>query len=730
MRLKITTISLLLLLSTPLFAQSLEGGAVIAPSRSALTFAQAFKLRAETSSEAGLPLLRACVADNNFGLRDYAQFELAKTFFDDGNYRSAVPEFKAFISAFPDSLLLPQAKLALGKSYFNLKNYQKAISTFSNLVADKPDSEVAPEAKYLVGRAYEQQKQWSAAYLAYQETDLNYPLSFFGRQSRLSSAELKKKHKKNLPRLKATAKALYKQGMSYFADNDYENASNVFNRLAREFPKSKYVGEAMLMLGRAEMQTGNPAAISDLERASEGPPNLAGRATYYLGLTYGRRGNYDRAIKTLAKVPARYPDSDLCSDAVYWSAYFKESSGDLNGALRSYYDVINNYPGSQSVPAAIWRIGKTYYWNSDFKNAATYLNLAQNYPAGEDTPRCAFFEAKAQERLGNRAAALDIYDKLIKRFDHSYYAYRAKEKLKGAGHALNEPATFDGEEFSQALNNLDENDQTGLAAVMEIWEQTKVNPTQLASSQEVQAHLAKYKELMSLGVTEYAADEAKYLVNLTSDVERDSAQIRLGEMLIRSGEYKTPIRFADRKVKDAIVAGKSSTLPKKIWQLAYPKGYWSNVAAKADSFGLDPYLVLAVIREESRFNPRAVSHSGARGLMQIMPRTGRVIAKDLDKTGFRTRKLFTPALNIEMGTYYLSNLVKNFKGNVYLSLAGYNGGPNKIKKYVKSWYNDNLGLVDTDEFIESIPGRETRLYVQKVMGSYFEYKRLYGRKNG
>ena len=641
-----------------------------------------------------------------------------------------MPELKTFVSSFPDSLLLAQANLTLGKSYFNLKNYPKAIRAFSDLVNHDPGSEAAPEANYLVGRAYEQQKKWPEAYLAYQATDLNYPLSFFGRQSRLGVAELKKKHKKKLPKFKATAKALYKQGLSYFDDNDYENASNIFNRLAREFPKSKYVGEALLMLGRAEMQTGNPAAISALERATEGAPNLAGRATYYLGLTYGRRGNYERAIAALEKMANHYPDSELADDAIYWSAYFKEQNGDLNGALLSYYDLINKYPNSQSAPAAIWRIGKTYYWNSDFKNAATYLHIAQNYPPGEDSPRCAFFEAKAQERLGNQAAALDIYGKLVKRFDHSYYAYRAKDKLKSKGLALNEPATFDNEEFSLALNNLDEKDQEGLAAVMEIWEQTKVSPDQLEGSQEVQAHLAKYKELMSLGVTEYAADEARYLVNLTSDSEKDSAQTKLGEMLIRSGEYKTPIKFADRKVRDAIVAGKAAALPKKIWQLAYPKGYWANVAAKAGAFGVDPYLVLAVIREESRFNPRAVSHSGARGLMQIMPRTGRAIALDLDKSGFRTRKLFTPALNIEMGSYYLSNLVKNFQGNVYLSLAGYNGGPNKIKKYVKSWYNDNLSSVDIDEFIESIPGRETRLYVQKVMGSYFEYKRLYGRKNG
>jgi soluble lytic murein transglycosylase len=114
--------------------------------------------------------------------------------------------------------------------------------------------------------------------------------------------------------------------------------------------------------------------------------------------------------------------------------------------------------------------------------------------------------------------------------------------------------------------------------------------------------------------------------------------------------------------------------------------------------------------------------------MQIMPKTGRGIAKDLKLSRYRTKKLYEPATNIQMGTYYLSSLIKNFSNNYYLALAGYNGGPNKIKRYVNSWYNGDLGTVDIDEFVESLPSRETRLYVQKVMNSYFEYKRLYERK--
>lgn len=694
----------------------------------AADFINGLQARREGSIEAAVSLFRQAAEKKDFVLSDYAQFEIGETFYSTGEYSLAIPEYYELVTQYHRSILLPRANLLLGKSYFNLKNYDRAIKTFKYLVNKHPAAEEAMEARYLIARALEKEGKWKEAYLAYEEVNLYHPLSYFGKKSRLTILELKKKHKKNLPRFKATAAALFKKGMAYFEQDDFEMAANIFYRLAREFPRSKYVGEAWLMLGRAEMQADKPSAISDLERATRGPSSLAGRAHYYLGLAYGRRGDFDSAIASLKRVIDNYPDSGLADDAAYWIAYYKETNGDSEGALADYYKLVNNYPYSKSVPAAIWRMGKIYYWHSDFKNAAANLHLAQLYPPGEDSPRCYFFEAKALERLGNRAAALEVYNKLIARFDHTYYAYRAREKLSGLGTSALNHAAFGDEDFGQALNEVDGSDQEKLAAIMEIWEQSNSEALRSESSEEALAHLSKYKELMGLGLADYAADEARYLVNITSDVEKDSAQTKLGEMLVSSGEYRRPIRFADRKVKSAVLAGKPQAVPKRVWQLAYPKGYWKHVEQKADQFGLNPYLVLAVIREESRFNPKATSRSYARGLMQIIPGTGRAIAKDLDVSDYRTRRLYEVALNLEMGSYYLSNLVKNFSNNVYLALAGYNGGPNRIKRYVKSWYNDNLETVDIDEFVESIPSRETRLYVQKVMGSYFEYKRLYERK--
>jgi soluble lytic murein transglycosylase len=690
-------------------------------------FSGALRARQAGSLEAALSLFREVTQKEDFSLSDYAQFEIGESYFANRQYLAAMAEYSKVISLHPQSILLARANLMVGKSQLNLKNFSLAIKTLRQLIKKYPAAREASEARFLIAQTFESQKKWQAAYLAYRETDFYHPLSPFGKKARLALKDLKRKHKTivaKLPRFKASAPDLFKNGMSYFDDGDFEMAANVFSLLAREYPRSKYIGKAWLMLGRAQLQQNSfSSAISDLERAAA----FDGRAHYYLGLAYGRRGFFDRAISALGKVPE---DSGLADEAAYWIGYYHELKGDQNAALQSYYQLIKTYPYSSSVSAAIWRMGRIYYWNNEFKNAATYLHLAQLYPTGEDSARCYFFEAKALERLGNRLGALAVYKKLRERFDHTYYAYRAQEKLDGNGIYSFSLTPFSGNDFSEALDELDGKDPEGLAAIMEIWEQTNGENLPAQDSHPAQAHLIKYKELMNLGLSGYAADEARYLVGLTSEEEKDFLQTRLGETLAQLGNYRAPLRFADRKVRAALLAGKPQSLSKKIWQLAYPRGYWKNICEKAGRFGLDPYLVLAVIREESRFNPKATSRSSARGLMQIMPRTGKGIARELKNRRYYTQHLYRPALNIEMGTYYLSNLIKNFGNNFYLALAGYNGGPNRIKKYVKNWYDGDLKLVDIDEFVESIPNRETRLYVQKVMGSYFEYKRLYDRKRG
>jgi soluble lytic murein transglycosylase len=155
-------------------------------------------------------------------------------------------------------------------------------------------------------------------------------------------------------------------------------------------------------------------------------------------------------------------------------------------------------------------------------------------------------------------------------------------------------------------------------------------------------------------------------------------------------------------------------------RMMYPLPFWDSIVSRARAHRLDPLLVAAVIQQESSFDPRAVSRSGARGLMQLMPGTGRQIARKR-RVPYRLALLYEPDKNIEFGTDYLAGMLERFGGRVELALAAYNGGPNRAAR----WWRE-LGSEDVEIFVDDIPLGETRRYVKRVTMHYERYRRLYG----
>jgi soluble lytic murein transglycosylase len=153
----------------------------------------------------------------------------------------------------------------------------------------------------------------------------------------------------------------------------------------------------------------------------------------------------------------------------------------------------------------------------------------------------------------------------------------------------------------------------------------------------------------------------------------------------------------------------------------YPLPYQEVVFNAAEQYEVDPYLVYAVMRAESKYLVHATSPKGARGLMQIMPETGSWIAGKLRVKDFTFSMLYEPEVNIEFGTWYLSSLKEEFDGNPVLILASYNGGRGNVKQW-KQQYNWSADFSDAQQ----IPFIETRNYVKKVLNNYDAYKRLYG----
>jgi soluble lytic murein transglycosylase len=152
----------------------------------------------------------------------------------------------------------------------------------------------------------------------------------------------------------------------------------------------------------------------------------------------------------------------------------------------------------------------------------------------------------------------------------------------------------------------------------------------------------------------------------------------------------------------------------------FPLAYWDSIKRYSAQRDLDPYVVAALIAQESTFDPQIRSVANAWGLMQIVPTTGRRLARAVGVRRFSIATLTNPDINIRMGTLYFSDLVRQF-GGTYYALASYNAGENRVIK----WKSERQGL-DEDEFIDDIPFPETQNYVKRILGTAEDYRRLYG----
>jgi soluble lytic murein transglycosylase len=190
-------------------------------------------------------------------------------------------------------------------------------------------------------------------------------------------------------------------------------------------------------------------------------------------------------------------------------------------------------------------------------------------------------------------------------------------------------------------------------------------------------------------------------------------------LLNRTGELRPAINLMRRAYPQFLAAG-GEAMPAEVLSVIFPLQYWSLVSKHAAAHKLDPYLVTALIAQESTFDKDIVSSARAVGLMQIMPTTGRRWARRLGIRNFSTRRLTVAETNMRIGTAYFADLIKQF-GTEYAALAAYNAGESRVVR----WQRERPGM-PREEFIDDIPFPETQNYVRRILGTAEDYRRLYG----
>jgi soluble lytic murein transglycosylase len=230
-------------------------------------------------------------------------------------------------------------------------------------------------------------------------------------------------------------------------------------------------------------------------------------------------------------------------------------------------------------------------------------------------------------------------------------------------------------------------------------------------------HLQKAKLLGNGGLVDFAVRE---LQAAAADDPGSWAPAETAQLFTDTGHYDRAIETMKHSVP-SYFAVDIPMLPRPYWEALFPRPYWPDLKKYSLANQLDPYLVASLIRQESEFNPLAVSRANAVGLMQLLPKTGKLVAHQESLKRYNPSELFTPTVNLQLGTRYFRGMVDKFGGSFEHALAAYNAGSDRVE----DWMGQGP-YRDSPEFVESIPFTETREYVQAIMRNANVYRQLYG----
>lgn len=373
--------------------------------------------------------------------------------------------------------------------------------------------------------------------------------------------------------------------------------------------------------------------------------------------------NYDRAIDMFREAQQRFQTSTRASYANWKAAWLTYRQGRTENAKRDFENQVSWYPDRAEVPAAL-------YWR-----------------------------ARIAEDEHDYAVARAWYTKLGDRFHNYYYGYLGRERLAKLPPASTDVALTQ----DLTLTQIPELKQAGAEAL------ALEPPPNLLRAE-------KSRLLVNAGLNEFAIRE------LQAEQGGQGARwatLQIARIYQESGQNSRAIQFLKRSLP-GYYSVDISALPRPYWEILFPRPYWTDLQRQSLANSLDPYLVASLIRQESEFNPGAVSHANAYGLMQLLPQVGKGEAKAAHIKHFSTSSLLVPNLNIQLGTHFFKEMVTQYNGQVEYALAAYNAGSNRVDDWLQSGH-----YRDVPEFVESIPFTETREYVQAIVRNARVYQRLY-----
>ncbi len=620
-------------------------------------------------------------------LDDYVAYFLAVAQNGSDQPADAVASLRDFATRFSDSIFLRDAALVQAGALVALARPKEAVA-----VLEERRQPPRPDIELELSRAYLRAGDTKQAAGALRRVYYAMPLSSEADDARALLATIPEAAPASFAERKLRADVLLQARRN-------RDAATEYRALLGDTPAEERAA-VEVALGVALYRSGDDKQAREvLEGLSASRPELNCQRLYTLAEMARSADDEDRQNTVLEQLRQAGPTSAWLEDALLSAANKYLLAKRYDRAIDFYRELQERFPNGRFGAYAHWKTAwLTLRQDRKDEAAQAFEQHIALYPSSVQVPAALYWGARLAEDKGEQGRARAWYEKLVERFPNYYYADLARARLQGGA--------------AGDLKTEAESDE----ALLEKIAATRLPASYPAAAPADDLRYEKSLLLRNAAMFDFAAKE----LQLAAAEDGGSwAAPEMARLYQDAGQYHRALQTLKRAVP-AYYSARIEALPRFYWETLFPRPFWTDLQKFSARNQLDPFLVASLIRQESEFNPGAVSRANAMGLMQLLPGTGRSTARELRVRRFTPEQLLVPDVNLELGTAYFRHLLDHFEGRVEYALAAYNAGADRVD----SWLQDGK-FRDPAEFVESIPFTETREYVQAIMRNTSVYRRLY-----
>jgi soluble lytic murein transglycosylase len=628
-------------------------------------------------------------SQNDVLLREYALFWTAQSQRELGRTADAYRTLQNFQHDYPNSVLREQFLEAFAPTAVQLGHAQEAIDALNAYSGTSSKSNLLIER----ARAYQAAHQLARAAKDFQTLFYKLPLTDESKPAGLALTQLSHALGKEYP---YPGVELQEQRAQAFWDaRKWREAQPEYQKLLTMLkdPTNPVRQRAQLRVAQCRVQLkASPSVLASLKVSD---PEVDAERLYALSQAYRSAKKPSEMFSALGALSEKYPASKWNEDGLMATGNYYWVELDRSKAGAIYQRLLDSFPNSKHSFNCEWRIAWIAALNRQPDVEDRLSAFLVKYPVSANAVDALYWLGRVAERAGNTARARAYYTKAVERFPLTYFGHAAGSRLENLAPADEEH--------------------------IELLEKIPPPPVLRSFDDPVPAGAAD-RWARALALRSIAFDSAAELELKNAFFATSSPRFLLeaAQAAFEQGHFGAGMAYA-RTAIPSFDSRKFNELPIDAWKALFPLPYEAALRREAAKNNFDPMFAAGLIRQESTFQADAVSHANAIGLMQVLPKTGRLLAKQI-KVRYSKDKLFQPDFNIELGMVYIANLLR-LTGSPEYAAAAYNAGEDRI-----ALWKAERNYEEIQEVVESIPFTETREYVQIVLRNTYLYRMIYGQQ--